>query len=163
MEFMRTWILSVTISAMIIAVAESMMPEGTVKKVAKLTGGLVLMLGILQPIVRMDYDDLFLAANGLPDISVQAQETQKSGNQEILKSIIEEELSAYVLDKAEKMGCSCEVEFHCIPGESGTPMPESVKVRGQLTAQQRSAMQALLAEDLGIPKEQQTYINEEVT
>lgn len=163
MEFMRNWILSVTVSAMIVAVAESMMPPGTVKKVAKLTGGLVLMLGILQPIVRMDYEELFLAANGFPSISVEEQETPKTGNEEIIKSIIEEELSAYVLDKAKKLGCSCEVEFRCVPGESGTPIPEAVVVRGLLAESQRRAMEALLAEDLGIPKDHQTYINEEVT
>jgi len=163
MDFMRNWILSVTVSAMIIAIAESMMPPGTVKKVARLTGGLVLMLGILQPIVRMDYEDLFIAANGLPHISVEEKETQQAGNEEILKTIIEEELSAYVLDKAKQMGCSCQVEFRCVPGEGGTPMPEAVTVRGLLTPQQRRTMETILTEDLGIPKDQQTYINEEVT
>lgn len=163
MEFMRNWILSVTISAMIVAVAESMMPPGTVKKVARLTGGLVLMLGILQPILRMDYEDLFLAANGFPSVSLEEQETSKTGNEEILKSIIEEELSAYVLDKAKNMGCSCEVEFRCVPGEGGTPVPEAVMVRGLLNAAQRRTMEALLTGDLGIPKDHQTYINEEVT
>ena len=40
MELIRTWILSVTVSAIVIAVAEALMPPGAVKKVGKLTGGL---------------------------------------------------------------------------------------------------------------------------
>ena len=46
MELIRTWILSVTVSAIVIAVAEALMPPGAVKKVGKLTGGLILVLGI---------------------------------------------------------------------------------------------------------------------
>ena len=59
MELIRTWILSVTVSAIVIAVAEALMPPGAVKKVGKLTGGLILVLGILQPLVTMDYEDLY--------------------------------------------------------------------------------------------------------
>ena len=44
MELIRTWILSVTVSAIVIAVAEALMPPGAVKKVGKLTGGLILVL-----------------------------------------------------------------------------------------------------------------------
>ena len=46
MELIRTWILSVTVSAMVIAVAQALMPAGAVKKVGQLTGGLILVLGM---------------------------------------------------------------------------------------------------------------------
>lgn len=163
MEFMRSWILSVTISAMIIAIAEALMPAGTVKKVGKLTGGLVLMLGILQPIVRLDYEELFLVANGLESITVESQETQEENNQELLKSIIEQESVAYVLDKAQSLGISCTVSIGCDWNEDKVPYPASAEIRGILDEKQRRQMICLLSEDLGIPKEKQTYINEEVT
>ena len=44
MEIIRTWLLSVTVSAMVIAAAEALMPAGAVKRVGKLTGGLILVL-----------------------------------------------------------------------------------------------------------------------
>lgn len=50
MEIIRTWLLSVTVSAMVIAAAEALMPAGAVKRVGKLTGGLILCWGILQPL-----------------------------------------------------------------------------------------------------------------
>ena len=58
MELIRTWILTVTVSALVIAGAEALMPQGSVKRVGKLTGGLILVLGILQPLVTMDYNPL---------------------------------------------------------------------------------------------------------
>lgn len=163
MEFMRSWILSVTLAAMIIALAEGMMPAGGVKRIAKLTGGLVLMLGMLQPIVRLDYEELFVRANGLPGITVEESALQKVENEDLMKTIIEEELAAYVLDKAKSLGFSCEVSVHCVLGEDGAPLPERVQVRGLLDPQQRQAMERVLMEDLGIPAEHQTYLNEEVT
>ena len=66
MTIIRTWLLSVTVSAMVIAVAEALMPEGSVKKVGRLTGGLILILGLVQPLVRLDYDDLYDLVNSLP-------------------------------------------------------------------------------------------------
>ena len=73
MELIRTWILTVTVSALIIAAAEALMPEGAVKKVGKLTGGLILVLGILQPLVSMDYQDLYDMVNALPAGSIRQE------------------------------------------------------------------------------------------
>lgn len=36
------------------------------KRVGKLTGGLILVLGILQPLVTMDYEDLYDMVSSLP-------------------------------------------------------------------------------------------------
>jgi stage III sporulation protein AF len=163
MEFMRSWIISVAVSAMLIAIAEGLMPAGTVKKVGKLTGGLVLMLGMLQPIVRLDYEDLFLAANGAANITMETKEEQQESNDALLKSIIERELNAYVLDKAQSFGYSCTVSIFCELGENNVPYPDRAEIRGLLAEEQRQKITKILSEDLGISKPKQTYINEEVT
>ena len=49
MTLLRTWILSVTACAMVIAAAEALMPDGAVKRVGKLTVALIILLGQLQP------------------------------------------------------------------------------------------------------------------
>jgi len=163
MEFMRSWILSVTVAAMIIALAEGMMPAGTVKKVGKLTGGLVLMLGILQPIVHLDYEELFIVANGLQSITVESQAEQKESSDAFTKSIIEQELGAYVLDKAQTLGYSCTVSITCKLGENNTPLPDCATIHGQLDQEQKRTLSKIISEDLGISKDKQTYIYEEVT
>ena len=151
MDFMRSWIISITVSAMIIALAEGLMPAGTVKKVGKLTGGLVLMLGILQPIVRMDYEELFLVANGLESITVESQVQLQEDNNAMLKSIIEEEVAAYVLDKAQNLGCTIRVSVTC--AVEGTELyPAKVQIRGKLTPQQQGELAKVLQADLGIDR-----------
>lgn len=163
MEWIRTWILSVTVSAMLIAVAEGLMPSGPVKKVARLLGGLVLMLGMLQPIMRLDVDTLFEQANALSEITVENRQSLEEGSDEMMKSIIEAELCAYVLDKAQDLGIHCTVSISCRAAENRAFLPHSAEIRGQLTAAQQAKLARLLQEDLEIPREQQTYVNEEVT
>lgn len=162
MEFMRSFILSVTISAMIVALAETLMPEGIVKKVGKLTGGMVLVLGILHPIVRLDYDELFLAANNLNEVTVETQEEGIEANDLLLKSIIEEELSAYILDKAKRKGYSFAVSVACEIDEEGTVVPKRAEMRGVFTEAQKEGMTWMIKEDLGIPEEDKIYVYEEV-
>ena len=157
MELIRSWILTVTVSAMIIALAEGLMPQGTVKRVGKLTGGLVLMLGILQPLVQMDYDELFSVANGLGEVVVESQEEQEMQNSEAMKTIIEEELSAYALDKAQTFGLSCTVSITCRLGENNVPYPDRAVIGGLSGETQKQTMMRLLREELGIPDAQQTY------
>ena len=84
MELIRTWILSVTVSAIVIAVAEALMPPGAVKKVGKLTGGLILVLGILQPLVTMDYEDLYDMVTALPAGAIAQEEAHEQDYAQVL-------------------------------------------------------------------------------
>ncbi len=122
MELIRTWILSVTVSAIVIAVAEALMPPGAVKKVGKLTGGLILVLGILQPLVTMDYEDLYDMVTALPAGAI-AQEEAQTHQYEAMKGIIEEELEAYIVDKGEALGADWTAQVTCTPGEGEVPVP----------------------------------------
>ena len=105
MTIIRTWLLSVTVSAMVIAVAEALMPEGSVKKVGRLTGGLILILGLVQPLVRLDYDDLYDLVNSLPAGSIR-QEALVEESSQALKTGIEQELASYIVDKAAQLGAT---------------------------------------------------------
>jgi stage III sporulation protein AF len=157
MELIRSWILTVTVSAMIIALAEGLMPQGTVKRVGRLTGGLVLMLAILQPLVQMDYDTLFLMANGLGEVVVESREEQEMRTQEAMKTIIEQELSAYALDKAQTLGLGCTVSITCRLGENNVPYPDRAVIVGLSGEAQKQTMMRLLREELDIPDARQTY------
>ena len=161
MELIRTWILSVTVSAIVIAVAEALMPPGAVKKVGKLTGGLILVLGILQPLVTMDYEDLYDMVTALPAGAI-AQEEAQANQYEAMKGIIEEELEAYIVDKGEALGADCTAQVTCTPGEGEVPVPTPATVTGDLTPAQQEAMSRYLEQELGIPPQGQIFDSEEV-
>lgn len=161
MEIIRTWLISVTVAAMVIAGAEALMPSGSVKRVGKLTGGLILVLGILQPLVTMDYEDLYEMVTALPAGAIR-QETLEESTYGSMKGIIEEELSAYIVDKGKQLGADCAAQVVCTLGEGEVPVPTRVTITGTLTQEQKKALSIYLEEEMGIPWEAQIYRSEEV-
>ena len=81
----------------------------------KLTGGLILVLGILQPLVTMDYEDLYDMVSSLPAGAI-SQETLEEKTYEPMKGIIEEELSAYIVTKGSSWGRPARPQVVCAPG-----------------------------------------------
>lgn len=161
-ELIRTWLVGVTCAAMIVALAESLSPSGTVKKIGRLTGGLVLLLAILQPMWQIDPQDL---AGILTEYRVEAMASGTvldTRNTELMKTLIEEQTAAYILDKAAAMGIECHVMVTTVTGEGAYPIPDTVTVTGDLTEDQRHALIRQIEADLAIPAERQRYEREEV-
>lgn len=161
LEIIRTWILSVTVSAIVIAAAEALMPEGSVKKAGRLTGGLILVLGVMQPLVSMDYGDLYDMVNTLPVGAVTRQEADAAAY-DPMKGIIEQELATYIVDKAAELGASCTAVVVCAQGEDHVPVPQRTTVSGPLTEAQKAALSGYVEAELGVGRENQIYWNEEV-
>lgn len=161
MELIRAWVLTVTASAMVIGAAEALMPEGAVKQAGKLTGGLILVLGLLQPLVSLDYEDLLGMVESLPAGAI-GQEELSVSVLDPMKGIIEEELAAYIVDKGESLGVSCRAQVTCAAGEEGVPIPQRVTVSGTFGEGQKKALIQYITQDLGIPREGQIYVSEEV-
>ena len=81
---------------------------------------------------------------------------------EPMKGIIEEELSAYIVDKGEQLGASCSAQVVRAPGEGELPVPIRATVTGQLTQGQKQDLSHYMEEELDIPREAQIYRNEEL-
>lgn len=150
MELLRNWILAVTGAALLLGVADALMPQGTVKQVGKLTGGLIMVLALLQPLGSFTWGNLeFPETNTREDLSLRVQGT--------LETDIEEELSAYIAEKGENLGCPCMARVDCVPDENGLPIPAGVVVTGTFTHSQQEELSDWIAQDLGIPRENQQY------
>ena len=161
-ELIRAWLVGVTCAAMIVALCESLSPSGTVKKIGRLTGGLVLLLAILQPLRQIDPQDF---AGILTQYRVEAMASATAldtRNTQLMKTLIEEETAAYILDKAQAMGIDCTVAVTAEEREGGYPVPGAVTVTGNLSAEQRRALTHRIEADLAIPAERQGYEREEV-
>ena len=151
MNILRTWIIGVTVTAMVLAAAQAVMPEGAVKRVSRLTGGLVLVLALLHPLMALDTADLSGFAGDLPQ-TVNTEEAKDA-----MKPIIEEELGAYIEEKAGELGLSCKARVECQADENGVPLPRTAAVTGELTARERQVLSDLIARDLDIPADRQTF------
>lgn len=161
MSFFRDWLLGVTAAAMLIALADAMLPPGSVKKVGRLTGGLLLLVAILQPVTGLDYAglsrSLSRAREDLKDYAAQPQ-TENFG---LMKSIIEARSGAYIEDKAMQMDIVCRAQVTCVADlDTEYPYPAQVTVTGELTEAQQGKLTRFIEADLAIPAKNQTYQRE---
>lgn len=153
MEILRTWIVGVTAAAMVLAAAQALMPEGAVKRVGRLTGGLVLALALMQPLFALCCEDITEITCELPDEA----ETEEAFS---MKPVIEQELAAYIVDEGKGLGAELAAAVTCVSDEHGVPIPGEAVVTGTLTPAQRETLSAVLDRDLGIPPRAQTFREE---
>lgn len=158
MGFVRSWLLGVTAAALVLALAEALAPEGAVKKVCRLAGGMALLLAAAGPVLEaLDGNLLAGAVEGWRDRSQRYERELEENNERFYLAIIEEETAAYVMDKARELGFECAVEVTCGYDENGVPCPWEVAARGQWAPEQRARLERLLEEELGVPARRQYY------
>ena len=157
MELVRQWLLGVTCTAMVLALTEGLVPEGSAKKVCRLAGGLALLLAMVSPVMRID-EGLFTRV--LAEHQAMAQQYEKNLEEKnvlLYQTIIEDAAAAYIVDKAEEIGISCQVEVTFSYDEDGIPSPWEVTARGGWTEEQRIRLEQLVEEALGVPAQRQYY------
>lgn len=156
-ETVRQWLLGVACTALVMAVADSLAPDGSVKKVCRLAGGLALLLAAVSPLLRLEVGALADALEGYRAQVQRYEKTLEEQNNLFYQTIIEESTAAYIVDKAKEMGISCQAEVTFSYDEDGVPCPWEVTARGDWTDETREALARLLEDDLGVPTQRQHY------
>ena len=158
MGFVRSWLLGVTAAALVLALAETLAPEGAVKKVCRLAGGLALLLAAAGPVAGvLNGDPLTQAVDGWRSRTQSVEQELEERNEQLYLAIIEEETAAYVMDKAREFGFECDVEVTFGYDEKAVPCPWEVAARGEWTPERRARLGRLLEEELGVPAQRQHY------
>ena len=147
LELIRHWLVGITCAAMLVALAESLIPAGSIRRIARLTGGLVLLAAILNPLLKLDTTALTRALTEYKlELSAYSADLEEE----------KEQSGAYIQDKAAALGIDCQVTVEA-DGEEEWPIPQSVTVMGSLTAEQQEALERTIEEDFAIPAERQRY------
>ena len=137
------------------------MPEGAVRRVGKLACGLLMLSAILRPLVEVEaLSPGDLLKDYQARTAVQAQTLEEERNA-ALKSVIEQEFAAYIVDKAAQMGAVCTAQVTCQLGEDGAFLPWSAAVQGSFTPQQQEELARILEEELAIPRARQSFPTKE--
>lgn len=151
MNILKDWLLSVTAAALAVALAQALTPEGTVKKIGALAGGMVLLLVMVRPVLAVDLEAL------TDRTAAYVPQTEIRQGEQMMKSLIAQKTSAYIVDKGAAMGVSCRAEVTVETDSSGWPVPWAAQLTGPFTPDQRAAMSKALEEELGIPPTRQRF------
>ena len=159
MDAVRTYLLGVTAAAMGLAILLQLLRRDAIRKVAALTGGLLLALVVLTPLLRVNLDSF---AKYLARMEMEA-DARASGieiaNRDLLARIIQEKTEAYILDKAAALGAEVTAEV-TMETAGDYPYPREAAIYGALTEVQRSVLARCIAEEIGIPEERQVFSRE---
>lgn len=155
----REWLLGITAAAILAALAEHMMPAGGVKQVGKLVCGLMLVAAVLRPLGSVDVTGFAMPTA----YDTQYIQALKADSDSRMKTIIEEELSAYSTDKAAQMGVPCRIRVVCALGEEGVFLPVSARLTGTAAQTQWDQIAQFLQTELGLDSAALTFSGEEQT
>lgn len=158
MDGLKTWLLSVAAAALVASIAAALSPDGAPKKVAKFSGGLLLLLALLSPLRTVDDRDLAGFTAKYTVRAAEAAKVQTEEDRELVKSIIEEESAAYIWDKAEVLGVApSQVAVTCRFSKEGFPALAQVTVRGSGEEDAWSALSEAITADFSLGKEAQRF------
>lgn len=149
----REWITGLVVVTMLLSVAQTLIPEGTIRKTASFTGGLILLAALLQPVLKTDLGRLRLDMGDYEQAIGERQAELSSAGKEALAELIETRTAAYISDKADALGLSVEVRVETKTGEDGVPVPVSVRLKGRRFEELASYIEG----ELGIPRERQVW------
>ena len=156
MTFLRTWLLGVVACAVLVSIAGQLAPDGAVRRAARFTGGMLLMLALLRPLLRLELSAPALDLNAFHDAAAQLEQELAARQSSTLSARIAEETGAYIEDKADELGLSVRAKVK-MEEEDGVPLPVSVTLYGT----ENAALADYIERELGIAKEDQLWITTE--
>lgn len=149
----RSWLTSIAAVTLMLTVVQTMVPEGTLRKISGFTGGLLLLAALLQPALKTDLGRLRLDFSDYQEaVQERTAELDEAGKEE-LAAIIAGRTAAYISDKADALGSPVAVRVETRPGEDGVPLPWSAELEGPRS----QALAAWVEGELGIPAERQVW------
>ena len=149
----RSWLTSITAVTLMLTVVQTLVPEGTLRKITGFTGGLLLLAALLQPVLRTDLGGLRLDLSGYGGAIEERRAELDAAGKEELAAIIAGRTAAYISDKADALGLEVTVRVETEPGEEGTPLPVSAELEGSYSQD----LADWIAGELGIPAERQVW------
>ena len=153
MAALREWLTAILATAVLLSLAERLAPEGSLRKITSLVGGVILLLVLVRPLAGLGAGELRLDYEDRSDAVEQRREELQAENDKTLAELIARETEAYISDKAAEWGLECEAAVTVAPNADGVPVPWSA----ELSCAPSEALTAELEQSLGIPRERQVF------
>lgn len=137
----------------------NIMPEGGVKKVSAILCSAVFVTVFLTAFGQTDFSALFKETARYREESSALTDNAEDSRRRLSRIVIQSECEAYILDKAEKLGIrGASAKVSARWSTDGFWLPEKATVSAECTVPQREALCDAIETELGIGREQQTWI-----
>ena len=152
MSVFRTWLFGIVAAAMVLSILYALIPKGALLTIAKCTGGLVMLLVVLRPLLTLDMDSLRWQYEAWEGAIQQQTEAYTDANRQEMAALIHPETAAYISEKAAALGLTCHPEV-VRQERDGVPLPVEVT----LDIPRNPALAEVIGTDLGIGEDCQRW------
>lgn len=153
----RQYLIRIIVVALICGMLTGLLErESSAHRIARLICGLLMVFTVVSPIMDIDLQGVFTFTDTLCQSGEIAAQDGQDISETTMRTIIKGETEAYILDKAASLGVELEVDVLL---EDMYPMaPKTVRLSGSVSPYVRNRLQNIIAEELGISKENQIWI-----
>ena len=157
MELIRTCLIRILGIAVLSAVALTVTPEGSVKKVLGMFCGFAAMAVIISTFLDFDFVSFssYMSQYRETAQSITSQAQEKTSVETRL--IIEERCAAYILDKAEKIGATVSSTVKAVWNENGYWYPSEANIVFSGSNEAKTKLRDYISAELGIAPEKQNW------
>ena len=144
------------IVSIIASILMTIAPKGSSKAIIGVVSGAAIIFILLKPLAsfsKLDFNTL------IGQFSAEMTDGKNNFTQsDLLKELIADKTSAYILAKARALGLDCKVVV-TVGGEN-VPTPQTVDITGEIAPNESAQRElaAFLSFDCGIPEENQRFI-----
>lgn len=153
---LATYITRITAAAILCGIITGLSgKKGSASTIIRTLCGVFLTISLIQPFVQFKIESI---ADYFEDFEVQSDALTAQGElmwKKELGDIIKSKTEAYILDKAQTYGADIQVEVSV--DSSSIPVPTGVKISGTISPYGKRQLQQVIADDLGIATEAQTW------
>lgn len=153
----RVWLIGLLSVSLILTVLSTLLPEGSVKKIAGVTGGLVLLLVVLRGVVRLDLTNIQLSYDSCAQEITRQMERYQEKSKTELEELIARRTAAYISEQAQSLGVSCTSQVSLHWTEDNIPVPAGVT----LDIPYHAKLEEIMESNLGIKAENQVWSTSE--
>lgn len=154
MAAVREWLVSLVAVSLFLSLAQSLIPEGTLRKISSFTGGLLLLAALLQPLTVAERWEVDLDVSAYEKaIETQRLELEKTGALQLTQEVARAAVQT-IERKSAALGKPVTAEVNTRLDENGVPLPDAVSIRGGYDER----LSAWIAEELSIPPERQIWL-----
>lgn len=155
-EAVKEWIIGMVGASAISCIALTLTPKGRVYEVVRLLCGVLVAITMLSPVISFDYtayaENLSKYREEYTEITTEAS----ADGDRLVRTLIEQECSAYILDKAGELGVQVSgVTVTAKWGDDNCWYPYEANISSQ--QERNDALTGVIEAQLGIPAERQYW------
>ena len=148
---MKSWIISLTGTALLTCAAMMLTPEGRAKKAVRIVCGFAMICALLSPLRSFDYGDFAGQVAELRREAEREADALNDADRTVSKLLIQEECEAYIMDKGNAMGLEIS---HVRVALSWSGEGYWLPVGAELGCARNTALERVITGDLGVPQEE---------